>query len=145
MKKPFPAGIRRLNYVASMAVLLGLASQSGCGGSAAPLPETYPATGKVLQADGTAMTGGLVEFQSTAGPAATTNGEIQPDGTFTLFTMVEGERLAGAIPGTYRVTIMPMMSDQAEEQHLVEPISPPQTYEVKADGPNEFTIELKKP
>ena len=58
--------------------------------------------------------------------------------------MMEGERLPGAIPGTYRVVIMPMMSDQAEEQHIIEPITVPQMYEVKSDGANDFTIELKK-
>ncbi len=149
MKNSTSAGAVRYRAVAWGAVAWGLAipaliGPSGCGGSGGDLPETYAVTGKILQADGSPMNGGLVEFQAAAGPPVTTNGEIQQDGTFALATLVEGKRLPGALPGTYRVTIMPMMSDQAEEQHTFEPIAVPQTYDVTSDGANEFTIELKK-
>lgn len=142
MKKSSYADTVRQCFAVHIAVVLSLLCLSGCGGSGADLPETYEVKGKVVQADGNAMSGGLIEFQSTTGPAVTINGEIQQDGTFTLATMFDEERLPGALPGTYRVVIMPMMSDHAEEQHNFEPITVPQTYEVKADAANDFTIKL---
>lgn len=154
MKRSTSAGANRYRAVdrrrvawraaAWAAAILGLLGPSGCGGSGADLPETYQVTGKILQEDGSPMNGGLVEFQATTGAPVTTNGEIQPDGTFTLTTMIEEKKLPGAVPGTYRVVIIPLMSDQAEQQHAFEPMTVPQTYDVKSDGANEFTIELKK-
>jgi len=142
MKSSTYAGAGRYGAGAFGILFLTLLCQTGCGKPAPDLPDTYAVTGKVLQADGKAMSGGLIEFQSTVDPPVTTNGVIQQDGTFSLSTMVEGEKLPGAIPGTYRVVIMPPMSDQPEEQHSFEPISVSQTYEVKSEGTNEFTIEL---
>jgi hypothetical protein len=69
---------------------------------------------------------------------------IEPDGTFSLNTMVDGETIEGATPDTYQVIVMPHMSDDPEQQHASEPVQLSETFEITAGGENNFTIQLRK-
>jgi hypothetical protein len=124
--------------------ILALLCQGGCGGESVEMPETHAAGGKVLAASGEPLGGGLVEFNSTSGKTYSTNGVIEPDGTFSLNTMVDGETVEGATPDTYQVIVMPHMSDDPEQQHASEPVQLSETFEITAGGENNFTIQLRK-
>lgn len=69
---------------------------TGCGGG----PELVPVTGKVMY-NGQPLPFGVVMFQPNAGQPA--QGEIQPDGTFTLSSFKPDD---GAVIGTHRVSVL---------------------------------------
>jgi hypothetical protein len=119
--------------------LLALAAcfQSGCGASDEPLPATYEVTGSVLAADGQPMPGGMVEFRSTAGESFSAIGRIQPDGTLSLTTMVNGKKLPGAVAGRHQVIVMPPLPDNPQA------LSPEDVARVlSASGWKPVTVEM---
>ena len=66
---------------------------TGCGKSdSLPALTVFPVNGKVLRADGKALTGGHIYLVSKAGDLPVTpSGEIGPDGTFSVTTGGSGE------------------------------------------------------
>jgi hypothetical protein len=132
----------RPSLLAALTVVLLTAP--GCR-TGPPSPQTYPVKGKVTFRDGKPMTAGLIEFRSTADPALMTNGQIQADGTFTLTTHFGRDKLPGAIEGEHKVSITPKVEGDQTHQSVVWPIAVPQTYKVKPDGSNDFTIVLDRP
>jgi hypothetical protein len=118
----------------------------GCASS--KLPKTYPAGGSVVYQGGQPMKGGSIQFRSTADPDLRVTGKIKEDGTFTLETMKDRERAAGAPEGEYKVSIMqPLEGDHPalEGKHKgVPPIELSAPYTVKAEK-NEFKIVLDVP
>ena len=122
-------------WLAVSAVLLA----AGCDGPKPP--PTYTAVGKVVYADGEALTGGAVQFrpQSDASPAAVA--EVGKDGKFTLMTLVDGKQIGGAVAGSFRVTFIPPLGpDQA-----VQPVTLPDVYTVQPKDGNDFTITIPRP
>ena len=99
------------------------------------LPPTHPASGKVVYSDGTPMKGGTIQFLSTS-PDSTlvTSGEIDDDGRFTLYTLQNKTKAAGAVEGQYQVMILPR---QGEDHKPVAPITLSESYTIKA-GENTF-------
>lgn len=85
----------------ALAVCAGL---TGCGKSdSLPALTVFPVNGKVLRADGKALSGGHIYLVSKAGDLPVTpSGEIGPDGTFSVTTGGSGE---GVPPGEYKVRI----------------------------------------
>jgi hypothetical protein len=77
-----------------------LVSVFGCSGSA-----TYPVSGTVKLKNGHPLPGGLVVCEGAAQPA---RGTISSDGTFRLGTF---ERNDGALPGVYKVLVIPAVPD----------------------------------
>jgi hypothetical protein len=65
-------------------------------------------------------------------------GEIQPDGTFTLATVVGDDVVPGAKPGQYRVTVVPRMG---EDQSATPPIELKSTYTIEPGG-GPLTVQL---
>src|SRR5438552_18045351 len=77
----------------------------GCGDPDAPQAvKVYEVKGSVLLPDGKPLSGGTVEFEPVGESVYQASGEIGPDGTFTLRTQNSGD---GAVPGEYRVKIVP--------------------------------------
>jgi hypothetical protein len=112
---------------------------AGCGGStAADAPPTHPVTGKVTKG-GQPMTAGTVEFQPAEPSAQRANAEIQPDGSFALSTFMDLEKFPGAVPGKYKVNVMPPMT--ADQQ--VQIFNLPQTYTIEPKE-NHFEIKIGK-
>jgi hypothetical protein len=108
------------------------------------LPKTYPVRGKVVFADGTPLSGGLVQFTPENRAEVTTTGAIQEDGSFTLKTLVDAELLTGALEGQHTVTILPPLGQDQRApkgmpQHSIQ-LREPVT--VKADTSNTFTLTL---
>jgi hypothetical protein len=132
-----------MNRFALMA-LGALVLAAGCSGGA-KVPKTYPVSGKVLQADGKPMTGGVVQFVPKNNLDVTTSGEIQADGSFTLSTVAENKKVTGATEGPHTVTVLPPVQSQKSEQGSAPPaILIPEAYTVKSDGENNFTINIPK-
>ena len=111
---------------------------AGCP-SAKKMPAMYPVEGKVAYKGGQPMTGGSISFQSQTDSTLATSGEIQPDGSFTLWTFADKERVKGAPPGKYNVTVVPAMGSD----HSIQPIAVAKPFEVEAKE-NRFAIALDK-
>jgi hypothetical protein len=122
-------------------VLLALSfcMTAGCQPGSKKMPAMHPVEGKVVYKTGQPMTGGVVNFQSQADQSLTTTGEIQPDGSFSLSTFADKERVKGAPLGEYRVTVVPPLG----ADHSVRPISIAKPYKIEAKE-NRFTITLDK-
>jgi hypothetical protein len=87
-------------------VLLLLALVSGCGS------HRYPVTGRVTYEDGTPVEEGTVIAEATVeGKAVGVQGNIARDGTFSWGGEAAGD---GALPGTYRVLVMPRALGNSE-------------------------------
>jgi hypothetical protein len=127
------------------AALAALVLIAGCKGGKA-LPKTYPVTGKVVYPDGTPLTGGLVHFKPEGNDAVTTSGPIGADGSFSLSTFIDGQKVVGATEGPHTVTVLPPQGqDQgAARGQSAQPFELRDTFTVKADGENHFTITLPK-
>ena len=136
--QPFYQGTAVLTLLAFVAS--GLA---GCGGSekASP-PTTYQATGTVLSADGQPVSGGMIEFRSTEGKPVSAIGQIQPDGSFSLSTLVDSTKVPGAVAGRHQVIVMPSPPDTGDIQPIAQPVVVPTLCEVTPDGANQFTVRL---
>lgn len=90
------------------AISMGLmiVAMAGCN-SEAKGPPLSPAKGVAKGIGGIPMTGGTLEFTPAEGTAGSAVADIQPDGTFTIYTIVEGQRRPGAMVGNYVVTVIP--------------------------------------
>ena len=123
----------------TLAMLAWLAA-TGCGGtSAIAVPKTYPVRGKVFYKPDQPLTDGVIQFQSEADPNLTRMGEIGPDGTFSLVTLFQNQRLEGTTEGRYHVTVIPRMA----ENKPVPILQLPRVVTVKAED-NYFSIDLDK-
>jgi hypothetical protein len=127
-----------------------VAAVCGCGSDKLPVA---PAKGKVTY-NGKELEFGSVIFQPEKGPPA--RGQIQSDGTFVLGTYGTND---GAIIGKCKIRVTCTENQrpgytppQGEEAGVGKSLIPKKytraqtsglTEEVKAGGPNDFTIELK--
>ena len=122
------------------AVLAALAL--GCPPGGPPPPKTYPVQGRVVFKDGQPMTGGAVEFRPSDPAAPISTGEVGPDGNFSLNCVVGTRKVAGAVAGTFQVTVMP---PQSREQSGGRPVQLSKPYTVKEDDSNNFTLTIDRP
>jgi hypothetical protein len=124
-------------------VLLALAP--GCSSG------RYPVTGKVTYADGTPVEAGTVIAETTVdGKPVAVQAKIEKDGTFRWGTERAGD---GAVPGKYRILVMPVALSDAElaagklpavDRKFTTFETSGITFEVK-EGPNELPITVTKP
>jgi hypothetical protein len=123
-------------------LVVGLA---GCGSG------QYPVHGKVSYPDGTAVTEGMVVFESKGNDnPIMARAEIQPDGSYVMGTKQPGD---GLQPGTYRVLVAPKYDPNAVDRGPRPPAIDPRfssfstsqlTCEVKAED-NNYPITVKRP
>jgi len=127
-----------------LGALLGLATV-GCGNSSSTLPPIYPVTGSVNYKGGGPVAGGAVQFTPVSDPSFSVSGEINDDGSFTLYTVKGNERVQGAPEGEYKVTVQPPIP---ADHRAVPAIALPKTFHIEAKD-NSFSIEVtalsKKP
>ena len=133
--------MHRLTCVLLVGLLaVGILTVGGCGGVEPPanLPKLYGAVGTVNRPGGEAITGGTVQFQSVDQPEHVALAEIQPDGSFKLQTIVDGNKFTGAVEGPQRVTFLPMNSQSptAEQPHTFTEL-----FVIKPEQ-NQFTITI---
>jgi hypothetical protein len=138
----FPC-LRALRAAAvALVLLLGAV---GCG------PKLCSVRGKVTYGDGQPVTEGMVVFERKGEEKpVTARGEIQADGSYRLSTHKPDD---GAPPGTYRVLVAPKSDPNAVDRAAKPPPFDPRyadfktsglEFEVKAGGPNDFPITVKK-
>ena len=90
-----------------------LVAASGCGDG------RHPVTGRVVYEDGGAVEGGTVIAEATVnGKAVGIQGNIGPDGSFTMGASKAGD---GALPGSYRVLVMPVALGDSEQSEGKQP------------------------
>lgn len=134
-----PWGLRTLGPL----FLLTLAS--GCGSG------RYPVTGRVCYEDGTPVEAGTVIGEATVdGKLVGVQGNIERDGAFSWGADRAGD---GALPGNYRVLVMPVALGDGELAEGKLPAVDGKfakyetsgiTFEVKA-GKNELSITVTRP
>ena len=131
-------------YAVGLVIALGVIV-SGCSRTGPKPPKTYPVKGKVLYEDGRPYGPGMIEFRSKSQPFNSV-GEIQTDGSFTLSTLNDREKLGGAIEGDCTVALIPPQpADRANRKgSLPMMITLPETYAIKPQE-NDFAITLKGP
>ena len=108
---------RRLGAVLVCLLTFGLLPLAGCGNS---LPPLAPVKGKVI-VDGKPYTGGgfvkLTPYtEQAAGPAVPSDGKIDPNGNYEIFT---GGK-SGAPPGKYKVLEMRRRRAQINARRLLD-------------------------
>jgi hypothetical protein len=117
----------------------------GCGSRRAIV------TGKVAYEDGTPVEAGSVIGEATVdGKMVAVQGTIQKDGSFAWGGDREGD---GALPGTYKVIVVPVSLSEYELEHGQAPAIDGKyakyetsglSFEVK-EGRNEFNIKVSRP
>jgi hypothetical protein len=122
------------------------AAAAGCGAG------RQPVNGRVAYEDGSPVPAGTVVGEATVdGKPVTVQGRIGPDGRFTW----GGEKPDdGALPGTYKVAVLPVPLGDYEKAQGKQPAvggkygrfeSSGITFEVKPAGPNTLDITVAKP
>lgn len=101
LAEPKRFGSKRCSVRRSAVLILLLTAIVGCSPSA-----TVPVSGSVKFANGQPLVGGLIVFEGASQPA---RGNIAEDGSFRLGTL---EPYDGAIPGDYKVLIIPTVPDE---------------------------------
>jgi hypothetical protein len=128
---------------------IGAVFVAGCGPkfNTTPPPNVHPVKGKVLLASGQPVSGGIITFHPKTRLGAEASGEIGPDGSFKLTTIVKND---GALSGSYTVSLNPYFKDGRSTKvpanqvptRFQAPETSDLTAEVKAED-NNLTIQLK--
>jgi len=137
----FVAASARSRALAALALCFAV----GCSSAKKPLPKAVPAGGKVVSRDGKPWTGGQVLFAPVNETGVTTTGEIKEDGSFTLSSFTAKEKVEGAPPGEYTVTMTPSQGGDQAKATGTSPVSLKEKFEVKEGGDNNFTIKVDPP
>ena len=114
----------------------------GCSGSK-PHPmaaKTVPVSGRLVDSQGAPISKGMVEFRSSEDPEKRAIGEVGADGRFSLYMIVDSQKLNGALPGQYDVSFIPFSQDQVTEASNSGPKTLKKKYVVAA---GEETLEVK--
>jgi hypothetical protein len=128
--------ISRMAFVCALAGLV-----LGCS-AASTMPKTYTAKGRVVYKDGQPLKSGLVEFHSTSDANLRANGVLDSEGRFTLKTMTDTGARSGVPEGTYNVSVTTGYTADQTQQAAPETFQLKETYTIKPDDMNEFTITL---
>lgn len=146
-------GKSELCYVFGLPMMMTLIGLLGCNKSKTSV---YPVSGEVVFANGTPLTGGVVELRSIDSDA-NARGFIEEDGTFELTTYKSGD---GAVQGEYQVLVQPPLPqtrdvDELNRRGLLKSDIDPKyqkyetsglSFKVTADGSkNHLHIELQRP
>jgi hypothetical protein len=120
----------RLGSLAVLTVLVGL---TGCGSGRSAV------TGRVTYPDGSPLTEGNVIGQMGEGVGSVTvQGRVKPDGSFSWGTDREGD---GAVPGKYRVAVIPRGLGDAERAQGKQPAVDPKFSNLQTSG---IELEVKE-
>ncbi len=128
-------------HVRPAALAGALVLAAGC--ARVEMPRTYPVTGTVAFRDGEPIRGGAVQFMSASDPSLSISGQIQEDGTFTLYTLKDKTKVGGAPEGTYTVTFLPPLGE--DRRPLMPPTDLRQTFQVEAKEDNHFDVRIDRP
>jgi hypothetical protein len=97
---------------AAVFALAFLFSNAGCRKPPeTPLPKTYPVTGRIVDREGNQLKTGSIQFESIVDVKTQALGKVEPDGSFTMTTVVGEAMVPGAIEGPHKVTFLPVGRD----------------------------------
>ena len=117
--------------------LFSLVPLVGCNPKTEPPLATQKVGGMVVYKDGKPFAdGGTIQFRHQTKTGVTSISGIQPNGTFSLYSITAQQKVPGAEEGSYEVTITPNANDQN-----VRPILLKKKYEVVL-GINDLTIQI---
>lgn len=115
---------------------------SGCSAAGnAPAVKTIAVSGKVLDAGGKPVSGGMLSLRSTANAEQVASAVVDKEGAFKLTSVVGDKQLDGAQPGEYSVMYAPASVDQTLSDAGL-PVTLKKTYSIK-DGQEELEINLE--
>ncbi len=101
------------------AVLLAVISTVGCGPRNKPIIEkTVPVRGTVVLANGALLRGGRVTFHPKDLTKGEARGMLDKNGRFELGTYQKSD---GVMPGSYTVTVEPIVYDQRGNMRRIVP------------------------
>ena len=118
---------------------VGVSITSCQGASQRPIPQTYPVRGKVVYKSGGLVTAGRIEFRTPGELYHTILGEVQPDGTFSLYTLSNDKKYPGATEGTHQVFVILV------EPHTNEEIRVSAGECTVQPGDNDIILQVEKP
>src|SRR5262245_32675654 len=97
-----------------------LALIAGCQtNSGRPIPKTYPVRGKLVDKSGAPITNaGRIEFQTPNELYHTVLGMAEADGTFTMYTLSNDKKYAGATEGPHQVFVTLVDKRTGEENRV---------------------------
>jgi hypothetical protein len=128
--------------IAVVLLMCGLSFVAGCGG-AGPQTKVFPVKGVVRYQDGRPFGRAMIDFRSQDPHGLSVNGEIGPEGRFTLRTVHDAGAVQGAPAGTYAAIIMPRL-DGDQTQRLGPPaIRLPGPFVVPVGGSDSLTITVE--
>jgi len=130
-----------------VSLLLGVVvCAAGCGSG------RYTVTGRVTYPDGTPVTEGSVIGEAADGDRRVmAQGDIRADGSFTWGTLKPGD---GAVPGSYKVAVLPRALGDSELAQGMKPAvagkftnyeSSKLSIDVTPGGPNRLDIVVTRP
>lgn len=118
--------------------LLMISMFIGCSKPQPELPPTYAVTGQVVYSDGQPMPGGFVEFISLANPSTSMQAYVEPDGKFTLRSIVGNTSVAGGLEGDCKVQVtLPIEPNKSPPTIVLK-----KPYKIETAAPNHFEIKL---
>jgi hypothetical protein len=126
-----------------LSVLLVWLFALGCA-KRSSMPKTYSVTGTVVYKDGKSVVAGTnVTLAPLTEASFSVSGDVNADGTFTLFTVKDADKEKGAPEGEYRVTITPPIpADRAKGPRQVpQSFTLSKTVKVEAKD-NTLTIDV---
>lgn len=115
-------------------------------------PKVYPVTGTVVskgQGPAKDLAGYNIQLQSVSDPTEMPGGQVEEDGTFTLYTRVGGKVVAGVKAGTYRASLLPPVVEGGGSPRLLIPArytkfeTAQLEYEI-TPGPNTIAIVVER-
>ena len=126
--------------------LLPLMLAVGCA-ERAPVLETWPVHGTVIDQNGVSPASGVVRFLADAemhqsDPHLITVGPIQPDGSFTVKTQRKGFTYDGAVAGDYGLLVMTDKTT-SDGQKVPVQFDVPDPFTVQP-GENKLTIKIQR-
>lgn len=114
----------------------------GCSPSTStPAVKTVAVTGKVLDASGKPVSGGMLSLRSTTNADQVASAVVDDSGTFALKAVVGDKQVDGALPGEYKVMYAPDSVDQTSSSSEL-PVDLKKTYNIK-EGQTELEIKLE--
>lgn len=121
---------------------LGFLALSGCGpADTAPAVKTIPVTGKVLDADGKPVSGGMLSLRDVKNAEQVASSMVDDDGAFKLKAVVGDKQVEGALAGEYTVLYAPDSVDQTSKANGL-PVTLKKKYSIK-EGQEELEIKLE--
>ena len=115
---------------------------TGCAPSASPVA---PVTGKLVFTDGRPLAQAVVQLIPEAGAGMSAQATTADDGRFEVETCFNGREVhEGALPGKYKVVVIPYPHGAKIDASYGSPVSTPLQVEVPSQGVTDLKLVVKR-